>query len=275
MKRIFLIASASLLMLASCQKKDYIVVIKTAYGDIRVILYDQTPKHKQNFLYLARTGQYDSTVFHRVIRNFMIQGGDVNAKPGMEDKIDYTIPAEFIDTLIHHRGALAAARLGDQQNPERASSGCQFYIVQGLVQSETELTTDMARLNQYLNRIGELPGYESMPDTLNAIYYSKGNEAYYQKILSLKPVLEEGFSINLSRNYPERRMKVYTTLGGTPHLDDAYTVFGRVVEGLEVVEKIAGVQTGQANRPVENIYIRMELEPISPKQLQKRYPSPF
>lgn len=275
MKRILLLAIVAATTLSACQKKDQIVVLKTKFGDIRILLYDQTPKHKQNFLYLAKEGLYDSTLFHRVIRNFMIQGGDVNGRPGMEARIDYTVPAEFVDTLIHHRGAVAAARQGDQVNPQRASSGSQFYIVQGLVQSEAELTTDMAKLNQFVPRISEIPGYEHMTDTLNAIYYAQGSEAYYQKLLSLKPVLEEAFSVSLNRDYPERRMKIYTSIGGTPHLDDAYTVFGRVVEGMEVVDQIAAVQTAQGDRPVEDIYLKVELEDISPAQLQKRYPWPF
>ncbi len=126
MKKLFILLSVMTVMLSlsSCEKKDYLVTIKTKFGDIMVILYDQTPKHKENFLKLAKSGDYDSTIFHRVIRDFMVQGGDVNAKPGNKNKIDYTLPAEFVDTLFHRRGALAAARQPDNINPKKESSGC-------------------------------------------------------------------------------------------------------------------------------------------------------
>ncbi len=271
MKNIVFALLGIVLAFSACAKKDYLVTIKTSYGDIKVILYDQTPLHKENFLKLAQNGDYDSTIFHRVINNFMIQGGDVNAKPGNENKIDYTIPAEFVDTLFHHKGALAAARQGDNINPKKESSGCQWYIVQGEMYSEAQMTTDMQKVNQYLQQLMQKPEYADLKEELTKIYYEEGQKAYGDKIMELVPVVEKEFNVTCTREYPANRLKAYTTIGGTPHLDDAYTVFGRVVEGLDVVDKIAEVQTARMDKPVEDVYMTMEVETISPKKLKKLY----
>lgn len=191
------------------------VLISTNKGDIVVALYDKTPQHRDNFIKLVRDGFYDGLLFHRVISGFMIQTGDplsrdaVPGEPLGTGGPGYTIPAEIINGLFHHKGALAAARQGDQANPERRSSGSQFYIVQGRVWAESELAQ-----------------------------------------------MEQARGINFS----EEQLETYTTIGGTPHLDDAYTVFGYVAEGLDVIDRIAGVETGQRDRPVEDVSIvRMEI----------------
>lgn len=191
------------------------VLISTNKGDIVVALYDKTPQHRDNFIKLVRDGFYDGLLFHRVISGFMIQTGDplsrdaVPGEPLGTGGPGYTIPAEIISGLFHHKGALAAARQGDQANPERRSSGSQFYIVQGRVWAESELAQ-----------------------------------------------MEQARGINFS----EEQLETYTTIGGTPHLDDAYTVFGYVAEGLDVIDRIAGVETGQRDRPVEDVSIvRMEI----------------
>lgn len=268
---IFVISCAALLLDCTPQK-DYVVTINTKYGPIKVILYDQTPKHKQNFLKLAREGKYDSTTFHRIIKDFMIQGGDVNAKPGNENEIDYTIPAEFVDTLIHHRGALAAARMGDQVNPARESNGCQFYIVEGQVFDKEDLTLDFDKINADLKHWAEVPGYDSLLENLQAVYRNNGPKAYNDSLKKLVPAMEKRFDKDYSKPYDPRRLKVYTTMGGAPHLDDTYTVFGRVVEGMDVVDKIASVKTaGPANKPVDDIYITMDVEEINKDTWNKRY----
>ena len=256
---------------SACAKKDYLITIKTTYGEIKVILYDQTPGHKDNFLKLAQNGDFDSTDFHRIIKDFMIQGGDVNAKKGNENKEKYTIPAEFVETLIHQRGALAAAREGDKENPTKASSGCQWYIVQGMVYSEDELTTDMQKLNTYMVRWVQKPENAQQKEELSRVYFQEGQQAYSKKLMELKPTLEKEFNTTFEIDFPEDRLKVYTTIGGAPHLDGAYTVFGRVVEGMGVVDKIASVKTGAMDSPVEKIYMTMEVAAVNEKKLEQLY----
>ena len=270
-RNLVIIALSTVFALSACAKKDYLVTIKTSYGDMKVILYDETPEHKANFLKLAENGDYDSTIFHRIIDGFMIQGGDVNAKPDSENKIDYTIPAEFVKSLFHHKGALAAARQGDQMNPEKKSSGCQWYIVQGIVYDKEQLTTDVQKLNQSLRDLMQVPGYENLQQELSMIYYEQGEKAFNEKMMELKPVCEQEFNVKFDKDFPPDRLEAYTTVGGTPHLDDAYTVFGRVVEGMEVIDKIAAVQTGERDKPVEDIFMTMEVKAMNPKKLQKLY----
>lgn len=271
LKNILFLIIGITITLSACAKKDYVVTVKTSYGDMKIILYDQTPQHKENFIKLAQNGDYDSTIFHRVIGNFMIQGGDVNAKPGNRGKIDYKIPAEFVDTLFHHKGALAAAREGDERNPNKVSSGCQWYIVQGIVYADGELTTDMAKINTYLKQLIQKPDYTYLQEELSRIYYDEGEAAFNKKLMELKPVLENEFKENFDRDFPEERLELYTTIGGAPHLDDEYTVFGRVVEGLDVIDKIASVKTGRMDKPVEDIFMTVEVEEISKKKFMKLY----
>jgi|SRR5690242_11909622 len=192
------------------RKRD--VLLETNYGDIVVRLSDSTPLHRDNFLKLVKTHYYDSVLFHRVIKNFMIQGGDPgskHAKPGEplgEGGPSYTVPAEFRTTLFHKKGVIAAAR---DNNPEKASSGSQFYIVQGKIFTDAGLdSVETYRLN--------------------------------------------------GRKIPPDHREVYKTIGGTPHLDQNYTVFGEVVKGLDVVDKIASVQTSKGedrDRPLEDVRI--------------------
>jgi peptidyl-prolyl cis-trans isomerase B (cyclophilin B) len=272
MRNLILVVLLLNFMAAGCNKeKDYLITIKTRYGDIGLILYDQTPEHKQNFLKLAQNGQYDSTLFHRVINGFMIQGGDIGTKPGSSGDVDYTLPAEFVDTLFHHYGALAAARRGDSSNPEKRSSGSQFYIVQGTIADADQLTTDMQKLNKLLPSLAEVPGYESILDTLRNLYFNGGEAAYNAKLMQLVPVIEKRFDVKLKKNYPVERMEAYTRIGGTWHLDDSYTVFGRVVSGMQVVKKIAAVQTAPGDRPVEPVYMTMVVEEIPKKRIME-YP---
>ncbi|MCX8020871.1 MAG: peptidylprolyl isomerase [Chitinophagaceae bacterium] len=195
------------------RKKD--VLLKTSMGEIIIRLSDSTPLHRDNFLKLVKQKFYDSILFHRVIKDFMIQAGDPNskrAKPGEplgSGGPGYTIPAEFVASLFHKKGAVAAARLGDPVNPEKASSGSQFYIVQGRKFTDEELNQlEANRLN--------------------------------------------------GRKIPSPRREIYKTLGGAPHLDDSYTVFGEVIQGLEVVDKIASSPTSKGtdrDRPLEDIRI--------------------
>jgi peptidyl-prolyl cis-trans isomerase B (cyclophilin B) len=195
------------------RKRD--VQIQTTMGDIIIRLSDSTPLHRDNFLKLVKVGYYDSLLFHRVIQNFMIQGGDPNSKraaasvPLGNGGPGYTVPAEFRTTLFHRKGVIAAARMGDNVNPQKASSGSQFYIVQGKVFTDA--------------------GLDSV----------------------------ETFRMN-GRKIPLAQREVYKTIGGTPHLDQGYTVYGEVVKGLDVIDKIAAVQTSKAqdrDRPLQDVRI--------------------
>ncbi|MBE6336161.1 MAG: peptidylprolyl isomerase [Lentimicrobiaceae bacterium] len=205
MKKLCLIICILLGMTMQAQEKETLVLIKTTMGDIKVKLYNDTPLHRDNFIKLINEGWYNNSPFHRVIKNFMIQGGhnqDGTVDPG------YRIPAEFRSNHFHKKGALAAARQGDQVNPEKASSGCQFYIVQGQVLTE-------AHIQMYQQRYG--------------------------------------------MTFTPEQIETYTTIGGTPHLDGEYTIFGEVVEGLDVVDKIAAVKTAAMDVPVEPVTMTIEI----------------
>jgi len=212
-------------------KKDSLVVIHTPYGDMTVVLYRQTPIHRANFLKLAQEGFYDSTLFHRVIKDFMIQGGDPNSKnpnePGSygHGGPGYTLPAEIQPELYHRRGVLAAARLGDVQNPKRESSGSQFYIVQGKTFSDEEL----AGVKERMQRL--FPDYDM----------------------------------------PQDMRETYQTEGGSPWLDRQYTIFGEVIEGLEVIDQIAQQPVSYAGSiPETPIPVTMEIRVMKRKKVEKK-----
>ena len=230
-------------------------------GNIVIALYNETPKHRENFLKLVNEHYYDSVLFHRVIKDFMIQTGDGTSKhagPNVmlgSGDMGYTIPAEFVyPKYFHKRGALAAARTADQVNPERASSGSQFYIVTGKVYDEATLTQFQSR----------------MADGKKSDIFRKLVQANREKILAMQSQKDEAglealqneliaqteaeYAANPASFTPEQ-IKAYTTIGGTPHLDGQYTVFGEVLEGMDVVDKIQNVETGQADRPKEDIRI--------------------
>ena len=202
MKKLILMTLIFAGLCCQAQQKETIVVIETSQGTIKAKLYNDTPLHRDNFIKLVNEGWYNGSPFHRVIKNFMIQGGQ-NADGRMDP--GYTVPAEFRDNHFHKKGALCAARQGDQVNPTKASSGSQFYIVQGQV-------FDDKKLEIYEERLGKI--------------------------------------------FSATQRQAYKTVGGTPHLDGDYTVFGEVVEGLDVVDKIAGVKTGYMDVPVESVTIK-------------------
>ena len=187
----------------SSTQTEAVYLLKTSLGNIKIKLYNETPGHRDNFAKLVKGGFYNGSIFHRVINQFMIQGG--GAKNGTED-VGYTIPAEINSKFMHKKGALAAARMPDQVNPNKESSGSQFYIVQGRKFTDAELDELEKRLN---------------------------------------------------RKFTAEEREAYKTVGGTPHLDGAYTIFGEVIDGMDVIDKIAAVKTGAANKPVEDI--KMEI----------------
>ncbi len=264
-----------LMLIIGCKaEKDYLVIIKTDYGDMKAILYEETPKHKENFIKLVKEGFYDSLLFHRVIKDFMIQGGDPDSRGASPEAQlgsggpDYTLPAEFVEGFYHHKGALSAARMPDGQNPKKESSGSQFYVVQGRKSSKEELTTDWVELGKGIQRIAEEDSL--LMEELRTLYRSD-QEAYSQKIISLKPIIEEKYGIKADKEVSEEKLKAYSTIGGAGHLDGEYTVFGKVVEGLEVIDKIAEQPTRQGDRPVTDIHMSVELESLLKKKITELY----
>ena len=237
------------------------VKLETTLGDIVVELYNETPKHRDNFIKLAKEGVYDSTLFHRVIRQFMIQAGDPDSKTANDTAqlgggdVGYTVPAEFVSKFFHKKGALAAARMGDDVNPERASSGCQFYIVTGRKFREAQLLDMAGQKNN--NRIDEIFNELARKHMKEIYKMRKANDE--AGLLALQDSLEAQATAQYKEEEPfmftPEQIAAYTTVGGAPHLDGAYTVFGQVVEGMETVEKIESTKTGRADRPVENVRI--------------------
>lgn len=270
-KLLFIVANILILTACGNKNKDYIVTIKTSLGDMKVILYEETPLHKENFIELARSGRFDSTIFHRVIDNFMVQGGNIYEKEGTQEPADARIPAEFVPALFHKKGELAAARQGDQVNPKKLSSSCQFYIVHGKVWSEAELTVDQYKLNQAMSAMLQRSEYDSLRNVFLSMQNAREFDKMNELALNFKDEVEQVMEVELDKDFKAERLQAYTTVGGTPHLDDDYTVFGRVVEGLEVIDKIAAVETAAADRPVENLYMTMEVEQVKKKEITKKY----
>ena len=237
------------------------VKIETTMGNIVVELYNETPKHRDNFIKLAKEGMYDSTLFHRVIKAFMIQAGDPDSKNANDTAqlgsgdVGYTVPAEFVSKFFHKKGALAAARMGDDVNPERASSGCQFYIVTGRKFREAQLLDMAGQKNN--NRIDEIFNELARKHMKEIYKMRKANDE--AGLMALQDSLEAEATAQYKNEEPfmftPEQIAAYTTIGGAPHLDGAYTVFGQVLEGMETVEKIEGTKTGRADRPVENVRI--------------------
>lgn len=233
--------------------------IATTAGNIKIRLYDDTPLHRDNFLKLAKEGYYDGVLFHRVINDFMVQTGDPESKEAAAGAMlgtggpGYTIPAEIVYPKHYHKyGALAAARTGDEMNPERKSSGSQFYIVTGKKYSPQQLSRmeEMSVQKQLQSYFMELQRQKM--DTIRQLRLAKdsvGLENLRQELIketeaNVKPV-----------TMTEEQVSDYTTIGGTPHLDGQYTVFGEVLEGMETVEKIQKAETDGRDRPVEDIRI--------------------
>ncbi len=268
----------SLIFLSSCgqNKNDYIVTIDTPYGQMVAVLYDETPKHKENFIKLAREGFYDSLLFHRVISGFMIQGGDPQSKNALSGQPlgnggpGYTIPAEFNSNFYHHKGALSAARLPDQQNPGKESSGSQFYIVQGRPIMAEELTIDQMNFNQAVRIYFSNPAHQAINDSLARLYNSGDMTGYMKQLMGLADDMEKETGIKLKKDVPEEMVKAYTTLGGAPHLDGQYTVFGEVISGLEVIDQIAALPTA-GERPVKDVRMTMKVEELPRKKIKERF----
>ncbi|WP_373524131.1 peptidylprolyl isomerase [Aquiflexum sp.] len=268
----FVLPVIAALTLFSCKsEKDYLVKIQTRHGDMYAILFDETPKHKKNFVDLAQAGRFDSTEFHRIIPEFMIQGGDVFGKEKLPQEEWYTVPAEIQNGMIHSKGMIAAARQGNNINPEKRSSGTQFYIVHGKVYSRDELVTDMKILSDYFYKYIQLGSNAHLKDAYGKLYQEQQFDSLNKLMLYEKENMESFYNINLEKPMTPQQIESYTTIGGTPHLDDEYTVFGKVIQGLDVMEKIAAEQTAERDRPVNPVYMKVTVEQLQKAKITKEY----
>lgn len=242
------------------------ILISTPYGDMKLKLFNETPKHRDNFLKLVREHYYDSLLFHRVIQDFMIQGGDPDSKYAEPTKLlgdgdlKYTVPAEFVPTLCHKKGMLCAARNGDDVNPEKASSAAQFYIVQGKVRTEEDLISYEKRINKpIITKIKEdilnKSENKSLKDKIDNFKKEQNNDSLMVYFKVVNKMVEEEYAKTPHYTFPPEHKTIYKTIGGTPHLDSQYTIFGEVIEGLEVIDKIAAVGKNKDDRPL--IEVRM------------------
>ncbi len=238
-----------------------LVKLETTMGNITVALYNETPKHRDNFIKLVKEGVYDRTLFHRVIKQFMIQAGDPDSKNASDTAmlgsgdVGYTIPAEFNPKFFHKKGVLAAARQGDDVNPEKASSGCQFYIVTGRKFTEPQLLG----MENKINEQREEALFDSLARQHMKEIYKMRKAGDNAGLLELQDTLEaqarELADKEEKFRFTPEQIKAYSTIGGAPHLDGSYTVFGEVTEGMEVVENIEIAKTNRADRPVVDIRI--------------------
>lgn len=244
-----------------------LVLIETPYGNIKVRLYDETPQHRDNFIKLVESHFYDSLLFHRVIKDFMVQGGDPESKNAADNAQlgsggpGYQIPAEIVyPQLFHKRGALSAARTGDQVNPMKESSGSQFYIVWGKTYSENELKSmESQKVQQAMRTFFNDMAFQ-LKDSIQAMQASNNTAGLDALEKELIAKTEAEFMLNPDKGkFTAEQKAVYATTGGTPFLDGEYTVFGEVIEGLDVVDKIQQCQTGAADRPKNNITMTMRM----------------
>jgi len=253
--------------------KETQVTIVTSEGIIRIKLYNETPLHRDNFIKLVKSHYYDSTLFHRVINEFMIQGGDPDSKLAVagvqlgNGGPGYTLPAEFMpEKLYHKKGALAAARNSDDVNPEKASSGSQFYIVQGKKFTDADLNTMEERKQQQKKQelfFVVLNKPENLPMKLK--FFAFRQQQQTDSLMAIVHILEPQVLTELGKippfHYSAEQRLTYSTIGGTPHLDGNYTVFGEVIEGLDIVDKIGSSKTLPGDRPEKDIRIlRMLIE---------------
>lgn len=244
-------------------EKETMLKIETTVGDIVVKLYNETPHHRDNFIKLAEDGTYEGTLFHRVIKDFMIQAGDPDSKEAPRGKtlgsgdVGYTVPAEFVyPKYFHKKGALAAARQGDNVNPNKESSGCQFYIVTGKVFSDSTLLSMESQKNQ--NRLTDI--FNAMAQKRMKDIYKMRKANDQEGLMNLQDTLFRQAEAETAKqpefHFTPEQVKAYTTVGGTPHLDGEYTVFGEVVEGMDIIDKIQTVKTDRNDRPDVDIKIK-------------------
>lgn len=271
MKKIaFFIVIAFFVLGISCggnSKKtdEKVVTVTTDFGDIKIKLYDNTPKHRDNFIKLVQEGFYNDLLFHRVIINFMVQGGDPKSREAKLDDMlgnggpGYTIPAEINSANFHKKGAVAAARLGGARNPEKNSSGSQFYIVQGRVFRPGELDTMEISINNQRKEMMMRDQFNLEKSKFDDLRGKNDPAGFNVLLAELRDKVDSMYNAGPQFTLSAEQREAYSTIGGYPSLDGEYTVFGEVVEGLDVIDKIAAVEVNKANRPVRDIRMKIEL----------------
>lgn len=247
---------------ASAAAEETKVLIKTSLGDIKIKLYNDTPLHRDNFIKLVNENYYDGVLFHRVIKNFMVQAGDPDSKNAPADKHlgvggpDYVIPAEIIYPVhFHKKGALSAARQADQVNPERASSGSQFYIVTGKRYNEDQLKETEMQLCQSDMQAHFQRLCNENSDTIMRLQMAGDRNGLQELQNKFIKIVQDSVKTNGRMRFNKEQVEAYTTIGGTPFLDTQYTVFGEVIDGMDVVDQIEKVSTNSQDRPKKDITI--------------------
>lgn len=244
--------------------KEQKVLVETDYGNMVIVLFNETPKHRDNFVKLVKDGFYNDLLFHRVINEFMIQTGDPNSKNAKANEHlggggpGYTIDAEIVDGLYHQKGALAAARQGNNVNPERKSSGSQFYIVHGKIWNDSMIVQFEDRQKYQHVRAKAMELYNNRLDEIKQLQAAGKIDSISAIEIEIMEKAENEIDEKLY-TFNQKRRQIYSTLGGAPHLDGEYTVFGQVIEGLDVIDSIAKVKTNKQNRPLDDIKISMKL----------------
>jgi peptidyl-prolyl cis-trans isomerase B (cyclophilin B) len=252
-------------------QKDYLVTITTEKGEIKAILFDDTPEHKSNFIKLAESGRFDSTEFHRVMKNFMVQGGDVFTKEKLPPAEWPTIEAEILPNHFHKKGMIAAARQGSGVNPSKRSNGSQFYIVIGKVYEEQDLLADMEKLQPAFMQYVQLGSQEGLRNEYTRLYKAGRFDSLTMLVTSKREEIEKSLNLNLSKDFTKEQTAIYTSIGGTPHLDKEYSVFGEVISGLEIAEEISKAATGTRDKPVVPVYMNVKVQKMSRKKIEKDY----
>ncbi|MDL2278582.1 peptidylprolyl isomerase [Parabacteroides sp. OttesenSCG-928-G07] len=263
MKRLLFLTFLPLLLFSNCTEKPLnpdkpvYVKISTTMGDVTVLLYDDTPLHKENFIKLCQENAHDSVLFHRIIKEFVVQGGDPTSKAheagvryGSEAG-GYTVPAEILPHHFNKKGALIDAKWGDDVNPERASAGTQFCFVQGKVLTDEELAEKEERIN-IIRRNWLYHKFRKQLSEDNPALVTNEEEWHTEASV----MVEDTLAVLGTYEIPEERRQIYKTIGGVPHLDGSVTIFGEVVDGFDVVEKMSLVETDSYDRPVEDVWVK-------------------
>lgn len=276
MKQVFhsclflLLLGLTSMVIRNPEEKLQKIRIETSQGTMIAVLYNDTPGHRDNFLGNVKNKVYDDLLWHRVIKEFMIQGGDPDSKNATSGQmlgnggLGFTIPAEFVPGRFHKKGALAAARTGDDVNPNKESSSTQFYIVQGktfdegLLKKMEERTNHQIR-NKIFNDLLMLPENKVYLDTIKAAMNRRDQSVIQSVYQKMSPAIEKTLEVTGKFSYSAEQMKAYQTIGGAPHLDGSYTVFGEVIEGLEVIDKIANLPVDGNSRPITDIKMKITL----------------